>query len=740
MILMEEEITRGICGLWIDPEGKAHLSVGQRDGTRAEVVEDFRPYAWAEEGAAGGLPEGAEAVELSGPGRFRLLLRFRDLESWRAFLAERRPEKGIDVLRSLESQFLIAQNERMFAGVRFDQLRRCQCDIETSCCEPSGFSNARRAGDRVLAIGLQWGERQELLTIEDCTDAGERRLLIRFAERLAEEDPDVIEGHNIFRFDLDYLRLRCRRYRLPCAWGRFGQVASFRTSRLKVAERWIDYPRCDIPGRAVVDTYLLVLLFDLAGREMGSYGLKEVALHLGITGDGTGGDAGLMRTYLRGREIECAFHDDREKFLAYLADDLRETRGIGDRLLPTYFAQAASFPMTLQEATLRGTSGKVDLLMLQEYYQAGQALPLGGEVRSFAGGFTRSFECGVFRNVWHFDVASLYPSLLLLFNRNPARDSLGAFIPLLRRLREYRLKYKTLARTTTDDRLREEYQARQNNYKILINSFYGYLGFSGARFADGDLAAKVTAEGRLLLQKLIERFRGAGSRILEADTDGIYLTAPQGVDRPEKLLEKVAADLPEGIDLEFDGSYEAMFCYKAKNYALYDGNRVILRGSALRSRGMEPFLQRLTTRLIRWLLGLEEESPKDLLEAYRQRIFRGEIEIGEIARSENLSQHPEAYQRAVEADTGPNRRASMEAALRLTPVPRMGDRITYYIARPMGGGRPPDWQRARPVQEYDPERAPLDADYYLKKLDEWARRYAEFVMPSAPRLEQGELF
>jgi len=37
--------------------------------------------------------------------------------------------------------------------------------------------------------------------------------------------------------------------------------------------------------------------------------------------------------------------------------------------------------------------------------------------------------------------------------------------------------------------VRDEAQARQATFKILINSFYGYLGFSGARFGDGDLAA-----------------------------------------------------------------------------------------------------------------------------------------------------------------------------------------------------------------------------------------------------------
>ena len=52
-----------------------------------------------------------------------------------------------------------------------------------------------------------------------------------------------------------------------------------------------------------------------------------------------------------------------------------------------------------------------------------------------------------------------------------------------------------------------------------------------------------------------------------------------------------------------------MFCYKSKNYALLEDGKITLRGSALRSRGVEPFLKHLTDTLIRFLLGASETSP-----------------------------------------------------------------------------------------------------------------------------------
>lgn len=723
-----------ICGVWIDPTGRAHLSVATPDGRRETRVEPFQPFAWLREGSTLELPEGV-GVQILGEGApFSRLLHAPNLDVFQALTAKNREEEqtALDVIRPLENQYLLQARQRLFGDLGFHQLRRCQFDIETAASEPGGFSNPSNAEDRVLAIGLRFGDQPRLLVLEAMTDEAEKRLLTQFADALREEDPDVIEGHNLFKFDFEYLRRRCQRFKLPCDWGRFGQRATFRNSRLKVAERWVDFTRCDLPGRAVVDTYLLVQLYDITTRELTSYGLKDVAVYFGITEENAA-ESG-SRTYIDGARIGEAYHNDRERFLAYLADDLRETRGLADVLLPTYVEQARTFPILLQDATLRGTTSKIDLLFLEEYYHARQSCPVPPEVQPFEGGYTRSFQEGVYHHVLHFDVASLYPSLLLQIGRNPKNDALGVFIPLLRRLREYRLRYKQLARTAPTEELRSEYQARQSNFKILINSFYGYLGFSGARFGDGDLAAEVTRRGRELLQSLIDKFAEHGCTILEADTDGIYLSSADYFDKPQELLAKVISILPEGIELEFDGQYRAMFCYKAKNYALYDGERIIIRGSALRSRGIEPYLKRVSDQLIKFLLGSDSVSPVTMVEEAKRQIAAGKLPVDDLAKTEALSQNPDAYERWA-AEGGKPRRASAEAALQLNPRPRMGDRVTYYVAA--GRGRTSDWQRARPVSLYDSVNAPYDREYYTKKLDDWLERYGPFLGVK-PAVEQGE--
>ncbi len=710
-----------ICGVWVDKAGAVHLSTATADGGRVESTDALRPFAWLADHAT--LPASVADLaleDLKGPGVFTRLAHADDLATYEAFVKEARAASsgGVDAIRPLESQYLLQQRRHLFADLTFAQLRRCQLDIETGSAD-GGFSDASKPDDRVLAIGLRFGERVRLLVLAEETDAAEKALLAELNDVLAAEDPDTIEGHNLFKFDLDYLRQRCKRHRVPCAWGRFGQKASFRNSRMKIAERWIDFPRCDLPGRTVIDTYLLVQVYDITTRELTSYGLKDVAVYFGITTDDD------ERTYLPGSEIHRAYREDRDRFQAYLADDLRETRGVADLLLPTYFEQTKTFPILFQEATLRGTTGKIDLLFLEHYYHARQATPVPVEVASFEGGYTRSFQEGVFKNVLHFDVASLYPSLLLSIARNPRNDTLGVFIPLLTELRDYRLRYKQLARTADTEELRAEYQARQTNFKILINSFYGYLGFAGARFGDGELAAEVTRRGRELLQTLIDAFTVEGCTILEADTDGIYLASETWFDRPDELLAKVSGVLPKGIDLEHDGRYVAMFCYKSKNYALNDGHRVIIRGSALRSRGIEPFLKKLGDQLIRFLLGVEPVSPVELVADYRRRLPRREVPVAELAKSEILGMNPDAYERLI-AGGGKPRRAAAEVALQMDPRPRMGERVSYYITA-KAKGKTADWQRARPLAAHDAATQPYDPDYYLKKLADWLERYAAFL-------------
>jgi DNA polymerase elongation subunit (family B) len=124
-----------------------------------------------------------------------------------------------------------------------------------------------------------------------------------------------------------------------------------------------------------------------------------------------------------------------------------------------------------------------------------------------------------------------------------------------------------------------------------------------------------------------------------------------------------------------------------------------------------------------------------LVEDFRRRIGDRSAAVGELAKSETLSQNPDAYERHMN-EGGKPRRASAEAALQLSPRPRMGERVAYYITT-RAKGKTSDWQRARPVSLFDAVNAPYDPTYYLDKLDDWLERYGVFLGASVPN-EQGE--
>ncbi len=83
--------------------------------------------------------------------------------------------------------------------------------------------------------------------------------------------------------------------------------------------------------------------------------------------------------------------------------------------------------------------------------------------------------------------------------------------------------------------------------------------------------------------------------MIEVDTDGIYFVPPRyrrrATTRSRRLV--AALEMPAGIKLEIDGRYAAMFSYKMKNYVLMDeSGAMTVRGSGLRSRGLERFQRR----------------------------------------------------------------------------------------------------------------------------------------------------
>ena len=97
------------------------------------------------------------------------------------------------------------------------------------------------------------------------------------------------------------------------------------------------------------------------------------------------------------------------------------------------------------------------------------------------------------------------------------------------------------------------FESLQAAFKILINSFYGYLGFAHAHFNDFAMAEQVTAEGRSIVKAMIDWLKAHGAKPVEIDTDGIYFVPPRFRNSKEMTTFRNAfqRSLPKGIEIEF---------------------------------------------------------------------------------------------------------------------------------------------------------------------------------------------
>ncbi len=730
-VLFGADPAEGIVAVEMVGGNRMRLFLRLREGGLGVRDEPFTPFVLLEdESLLDGFKGGFHIERLSAENPFRFLALFdnwatcdRAREHLRKVTGETPSARGARYfyLSDTVHQYLLLTGKTLFKGLAYQDIHRLAIDIETICAPGFEFSNPERDEDRIVSIAVKDNRGYEEVLFG--RDMEEKAMLEALVERIRRLDPDVIEGHNIFNFDLEYIVARARRHGVKLAWGRDGSEPRIRASRFTVAERVIDYTRMDIHGRHIVDTFFLLQYYDITARELESYGLKSAALHFGLSEED--------RTYIDRSDIGHTYENDPEALKRYNLDDARETLALSELLGYPFFLQARMFPYSYQNIFVRGNATKINALFMREYLRRRASIPRPVAGRgSFEGGYTDVFTHGVVRNVIHCDVASLYPSILLSFDLKPATDSLGTFLPLLRDLRTFRLEAKRRARDAATSRGRDYYQALQQTFKILINSFYGYLGTDLHHFSDPDLAAEVTRRGREIIRRMIDWLEEKGAAPIEIDTDGIYFTPPPGMEAGEEaraLVESLSDAMPDGISVEMDGRYTAMFSYKRKNYALLDERgTMVIKGSGLRSRGMERYLRDFLTGMIRLLLEGRGEEVHQLYKEIHHRLERHDMDISKLVKTETLTESPESYQQKVKARKR-NRAATYELALASGRAYRAGDQVSYYVTGE--GKRVKVFESCRLASAYDGSRPDENVAYYQAKLLDLLKKFLEFLPP-----------
>jgi DNA polymerase I len=217
--------TPGIVSVWANREGQA--IIWRRVGEQIiSSRERFRPWLFAT--SLHDLAQlgsrlvrdleltGNDATftyrELHGPTEsYRYLIsasRGRSLEGALVEGASRRLGRQINSINELSDeyyrvgpveQFLMQSGKVYFRGLNYSDLHRLQFDLETTALDPHR--------GRIFMVAIR--DSHGLATIiEAPTPEDEVGLISKLCALIRERDPDVIENHNLFGFDLPFLEQR----------------------------------------------------------------------------------------------------------------------------------------------------------------------------------------------------------------------------------------------------------------------------------------------------------------------------------------------------------------------------------------------------------------------------------------------------------------------------------------------------------------------------------------------------
>jgi DNA polymerase I len=286
-----------------------------------------------------------------------------------------------------------------------------------------------------------------------------------------------------------------------------------------------------------------------------------------------------------------------------------------DVLLKLLIVIARVGKMPLDDLSRLGVSNWIRSMLYYEHRRQNALIPRKEELekkggakseaiikgKKYKGGLVIDPVTGVHFNVSVLDFASLYPSLIKVYNisyetidcphpecrKNQIPDA-GTWYCTKRRgieslvvgsIRDLRVDYyKQLTRSPTLSQSEKElYKVVSQGLKVLINAAYGVLGFESFPLYCLPAADAVATLGRYSITKTIEKCKELGIAVLYSDTDSLFVQAPS--------LEQVAqvtawTQKQLGIDLEVDKVYRYVaMSERKKNYfgVLSDGT-VDLKG------------------------------------------------------------------------------------------------------------------------------------------------------------------
>ena len=409
------------------------------------------------------------------------------------------------------------------------------------------------------------------------------------------------------------------------------------------------------------------------------------------------------------------------------------------------FTIARVAKMPLEDAARLSVSNWIRSMLIFEHRRINALVPRKEELekkggasskaiikdKKYKGGFVLEPKPGVHFNVVVVDFASLYPSLIKVYNLSyetvncPHEECRGNGIPetthwvckknrgitsiLIGSLRDLRVGYfKSLAKKMEDPEEREFYNVISQALKVILNASYGVMGFENFALYCLPVAEATAALGRFAIRSTMKKAQEMGIEVVYGDTDSLFLKNPD----PEQVRElEMWAKRELGVELETDKVFRYVaFSQRKKNYVgVYPDGTVEVKGLTGKKSHTPDYIKRVFYEVLKILSEVEtekdferarEEIRDKLRKAYRQ-IKNREVPIEELAFRVMMSKPIEKYQET----TPPHVKAAQLLQKRGKEV-KPGDIISYV--KTVGG------LGVKPVELVKPEE--IDTDKYVEYL------------------------
>ncbi len=465
----------------------------------------------------------------------------------------------------------------------------------------------------------------------------ERELIEWFVNNVAERDYDVVTGWNSEEFDIPYLMKRARR----CGANIAG--LSRMPSRPPDERRWL--------GRARIDMLKLFKDWSKPLGKQDSYRLKAIVKQPQF---------GDFEYEEQGAHIQRLVDEDRwEQLVEYSLNDVKALRILDKKVGLFMFYEALRKLVGVKMTDVFSRARIIEYYLMHEGVKPMPTRVYTGNVSDYKGALVVSPEPGIHEMVAVSDLASLYPSIIIAKGLSPDIDkTIPKVIGKLMAVREEMRRLKMEGKAT------EAMKTSEQSLKYIINAFYGYMGFSGAKMYAPEIAGEVTETGRQISLALHGLLDELGYELVYGDTDSSFFKSIRNVEDARLVENKINEFLVEwaigeGIQAEYAPTVKLEKIYRRllfkkksgseeaakKRYAGhliwkdgYDRNELDYTGIEIKRSDTAPLTKQLLEEFFTHVLLHDDlEGAKQVVVKYEEMVKQGEVSLLDVAIPKGIS-------------------------------------------------------------------------------------------------------